>query len=50
MPKSVSKITWGVFVWKEFAGADKQAKVYLALMFVFYILALVAIASAYQAA
>lgn len=41
---------WGVFVWKEFAGADKQAKTYLALMFVCYILALVAIASAYNAA
>jgi len=41
---------WGVFVWKEFAGADKQAKLYLTLMFVCYILALVAIASAYNAA
>jgi glucose uptake protein len=41
---------WGVFVWKEFAGADKQAKAYLTLMFVCYILALVAIASAYNAA
>ena len=40
---------WGVFVWKEFAGADKKAKTYLALMFVFYILALVAVSSAYQA-
>jgi glucose uptake protein len=41
---------WGVFVWREFAGADRRAKTYLALMFLFYILALVAIASAYQAA
>lgn len=41
---------WGVFVWKEFAGADKKAKMYLTLMFVFYILALVVIASAYGAA
>ncbi|MCY3965383.1 MAG: GRP family sugar transporter [Acidobacteria bacterium] len=41
---------WGVFVWKEFAGADKTAKVYLALMFLFYIAALATIASAYQAA
>lgn len=41
---------WGVFVWKEFAGADKQAKVYLTLMFVCYILALAVIASAYNAA
>lgn len=40
---------WGVFVWREFAGADKKAKTYLALMFVCYILALGAIASAYDA-
>jgi glucose uptake protein len=40
---------WGVFVWKEFEGADKKAKTYLAMMFVFYILALVLISSAYQA-
>lgn len=40
---------WGVFVWKEFAGADGRAKTYLGLMFLFYILALIAIASAYQA-
>lgn len=41
---------WGVFVWREFARADKTAKIYLALMFVFYILALATIANAYQAA
>ncbi|MDH3402088.1 MAG: GRP family sugar transporter [Acidobacteriota bacterium] len=41
---------WGVFVWREFARADRQAKIYLALMFVCYLLALVAIAGAYQAA
>ena len=41
---------WGVFVWREFAGADKQAKTYMTLTFVLYILALVAIASAYNAA
>lgn len=41
---------WGVFVWREFAGADKTAKVYLGLMFLFYVLALATIASAYQAA
>ena len=40
---------WGVFVWREFAGADAKAKTYLGLMFLFYILALVAIASAYKA-
>jgi glucose uptake protein len=31
---------WGVFVWKEFRGAGPQAKRYLALMFVFFILGL----------
>ena len=41
---------WGVFVWKEFKNADGKAKLYLGLMFVFYILALVIISSAYQAA
>jgi glucose uptake protein len=41
---------WGVFVWHEFKGADKKAKTYLTLMFASYILALVIIASAYQAA
>ncbi len=40
---------WGIFVWREFAGADKQAKIYLALMFICYLLALGAIAGAYQA-
>ncbi len=41
---------WGIFVWKEFEGADRTARTYLGLMFLFYILALVAVASAYQAA
>jgi glucose uptake protein len=41
---------WGVFVWKEFAGADSRAKTYLGLMFLCYVLALMVIASAYQAA
>jgi hypothetical protein len=36
-------------VWKEFAGARPKAKVYLALMFVSYVLALVLIARAYSA-
>jgi len=40
---------WGVFVWHEFKGADKKAKQYLTLMVICYILALVAIASAYDA-
>ena len=37
---------WGVFVWKEFAGANSKAKSYLALMFIFYILAILLIAHA----
>ncbi|HUB20501.1 MAG TPA: GRP family sugar transporter [Acidobacteriaceae bacterium] len=38
---------WGVFVWKEFRGANAKAKGYLAAMFVAYVLALVLIARAY---
>jgi glucose uptake protein len=38
---------WGVFVWKEFRGANMRAKGYLAAMFAAYVLALVLIASAY---
>jgi glucose uptake protein len=41
---------WGVFVWKEFRGANARAKAYLAAMFLFYMLALVVIARAYEAA
>jgi glucose uptake protein len=37
---------WGVFVWKEFAGAGTRAKMYLAGMFVFYCLAILFIAKA----
>jgi glucose uptake protein len=37
---------WGVFVWKEFAGAGSKAKAYLALMFVFYGLAILLVARA----
>jgi len=40
---------WGVFVWKEFAGADSKARMYLALMFLCYILALFVISNAYTA-
>lgn len=40
--------TWGVFVWKEFRGANKRAITYLAAMFAAYILALVLIALAYS--
>ena len=31
---------WGVFAWKEFAGAGSRAKIFLVLMFVFYGLAI----------
>jgi len=37
---------WGVLVWKEFAGAGSRSKMYLALMFVFYALAILFIAKA----
>ena len=37
---------WGVFVWKEFAGANSKAKMYLAMMFLFYGLAIVLVAKA----
>jgi glucose uptake protein len=38
---------WGVFVWKEFAGANSKAKVYLFLMFIFYTAAIAVVANAY---
>lgn len=38
---------WGVFVWKEFRGANARAKGYLAAMIVAYLLALLLIAWAY---
>ena len=41
---------WGVFVWHEFRGAGARARMYLVGMFVCYLLALVLIALAYQAA
>ena len=37
---------WGIFVWKEFAGADRRAKRLLALMFAFFIAGLASIALA----
>ena len=37
---------WGVLAWKEFAGAGTRAKVYLALMFVFYCFAILLVAKA----
>jgi glucose uptake protein len=39
---------WGVFVWKEFRGANATAKTYLVAMFGFYLLALFVIAKAYN--
>jgi len=38
---------WGVFVWKEFRGANIRAKGYLVAMFFAYVIALVLIARAY---
>ncbi len=38
---------WGVFVWKEFRGANARAKGYLTAMFAAYLLALALIARAY---
>jgi glucose uptake protein len=37
---------WGVLAWKEFQGANSKAKKYLALMFVFYLLAILLVAQA----
>jgi glucose uptake protein len=37
---------WGVFIWKEFAGAPRRAKVYLVWMFALFVLGLTAIALA----
>jgi glucose uptake protein len=37
---------WGVFVWREFTEAPFRSKAYLALMFVFFLCGLTAIAVA----
>jgi glucose uptake protein len=37
---------WGVLAWKEFKGASPKAYVYLAFMFVFYVLAIVLVSRA----
>jgi len=37
---------WGVFIWKEFAGASGKAKMYLIGMFAFYCLAIMFVAKA----
>jgi glucose uptake protein len=41
---------WGVFAWKEFAGANAKAKSFLAFMFIFYLLAILLVARAITAA
>jgi glucose uptake protein len=40
---------WGVFAWHEFRGANGKAKKFLALMFVFYLLAIALVAWAIRA-
>jgi glucose uptake protein len=37
---------WGLLAWKEFAGSDSRAKMYLTLMFVFYAIAILLVARA----
>jgi glucose uptake protein len=37
---------WGVLAWKEFRGANRQAKMYLGLMFLFYVLAILLVSRA----
>jgi glucose uptake protein len=37
---------WGVLAWKEFRGANRKAYVYLAGMFVFYLLSILVISYA----
>lgn len=39
---------WGIFVWKEFAGASTKAQAYLALMFAFFVAAIVLVSQAYR--
>jgi len=37
---------WGVFVWREFAGSPRSAKLLLFFMFIFFLLGLGAVALA----
>lgn len=39
---------WGIFVWKEFKGANSKARVYLTAMFALFILAIALVAQAYR--
>jgi glucose uptake protein len=41
---SMISALWGVFVWKEFRGASGRVRLYLALMFLFFLLGLTSIA------
>ena len=34
---------WGVFIWKEFKGADRKTNTLLAVMFLFFIAGLASI-------
>ena len=34
---------WGVFIWKEFKGADRKTNLLLLLMFIFFIAGLASI-------
>jgi len=38
---------WGVFVWKEFTGANRKAWAFLSMTFIFYILAILLVARAH---
>ncbi len=38
---------WGVLAWREFVGAPRRARVYLALMFAFYCVAIAFVAAAH---
>ena len=40
---------WGVLAWKEFHGANRLAKMYLGLMFLFYLLAILLVSRAIAA-
>jgi glucose uptake protein len=37
---------WGVFIWREFAGAPKAARLLLLFMFIFFLAGLSAVALA----
>jgi glucose uptake protein len=45
---SLVAAVWGVFVWREFAGAPGRSKFLLTLMFLFYVAGIVAIALSHE--